>query len=249
MFSFPIIPLFIYNIYNGNSLLIDPSYIFILFIAAIFCSWIASIASLIALREAPNQWYSLIVSKSYVTYTTVFAIMFLWAELSYFKIWVIIFILLFSAIILYDKKTDGKKHWNKWIYLSIYAFFARWNLSLIFAWLGTKGLSASIINLYLLSFVTIFILWEITYKKIKYRAKTPWELWTLLAIWLSFIVFQQSQITALIIAPNPGYINAVNIGPIGLITLLTGIIYKDHLSKRKLIWVAWVIISIVFLFV
>jgi len=104
-------------------------------------------------------------------------------------------------------------------------------------------------NLYLISFVTIFIIWEILFKKTKYKVKTKPELYTLLAIGVSFVVFQQSGIMALISAPNPGYVNAVNVGSIGVVTLLSAIIFKDDLSLKKSIWVAGIIISIIFLFI
>lgn len=54
---------------------------------------------------------------------------------------------------------------------------------------------------------------------------------------------------AVSIAPNVGYVNATNAASIGAVTVISAVIFKDELTKRKLIGVAGVLAGLVMLFV
>lgn len=249
MFAAPILPLFLFNIYTETSMKLPFLDIVVLFFTAIFFSWLANMASLRALEKAPNPWYPLIVGKSYVVYTTLFSIFFLWWEFSLFKIILIWAIIGFSVLILFDSKKQKLKHkkWS-WIYPTLYTFFAWGNLALILTYLSQKGISASVLNLYLLSFVTLFIIWEICIKKQKYRLKSKNELLHIMAIGIFFTIFQQSTVYWYIVAPNPGYINAMNVWSIALVTLWSYFIFWDDLSSKKIIGVFGIILCLILLF-
>ena len=242
MFAAPILPLLVYNLYTGDSLKIPFIDFVILFFTAIFFSWFANMASLKVLENAPNPWYPLIIGKSYVIYTTIFSIVLLWWEFSFFKIILIFAIILFSILILFDPRKE-KLQSEKWYWIipTIYTFFAWWNLALILTYLSQKGISASVLNLYLLSFVTFFIMCEILFNKQKYFLKSRNELLHIVAIGVFFTIFQQSTVYGYSVAPNPWYINAMNVWSIGLVTLGSYFIFWDNLNPRKILGVFGVI--------
>ena len=248
MFAAPIIPLLFYNLYIGASLKVPFFDVVILFFTAVFFSWFANIASLKALENAPNPGYPLIIGKSYVIYTTLVSIFLLWWEFSLSKIILIFAIILFSVLILFDPKKEKlqSKKWY-WILPTIYTFFAWWNLALILTYLSQKGISASVLNLYLLSFVTLFIMCEILFKKQKYSLKSRNELLHIVAIGVFFTIFQQSTVYGYIVAPNPGYINAMNVWSIGLVTLCSYFLFWDTLNLKKIIGVFGIIFCLILL--
>ncbi len=248
MFAAPLLPLLLFNIHNKTSLLLGIQDVIILFFTAIFFSWFANMASLRALEYSPNPWYPLIIGKSYVIYTTLFSIFLLWSEFSLFKILLIILIILFSTCVLLEKKNEKKRKSWSWLAPTIYTFFAWGNLALILAYLSQTGISASILNLYLLWFVTIFILWEIIFQKQSYTPKSRWEVYHIIAIGIFFIAFQQSMVYGYTVAPNPGYINAVNVWSIGLVTLFSVYLFGDHINLQKAIWIWWIMVCLVLLF-
>ncbi len=197
IFWFPILPLLIYSLVKEIPLFIEWKYIAMLFFSALLLSWPASVASLVAIKEAPNPWYSLIVWKSYVIYTTLFSILFFDSEFSLFKILIIFLILFFAWLIFFDQtwKAKNKKIKSKRrIYLSLFTFFAWWNLALISTYLLGKWIPATIINIYLLSFVTILLSSELLIKKEKYKPKNKNEILNLIIIGISFSIFQQAGI-------------------------------------------------------
>ena len=249
IFFSPIIPLFIYNKIYWIQTIIEFKYLLILFFTAIFFSWLANISSLISLKIAPNPWYPLMLSKSYVIYTLIFSYIFLWSELSVKKFIIILFVVLFSFLIIYNKNKTHKTKDNKWIFYTLYSFLWWWNLALVLTYLIQKWIPSTTINIYLHLFVTFFIILEIIFKKVKYKPKNNYQIINLIVIWLAYILFQQSMVYWYSVSPNPWYINAANTASIWIITILAWIIFKDDLSKKNLIWVIWIIISLIFLFI
>ncbi len=58
--------------------------------------------------------------------------------------------------------------------------------------------------------------------------------------WLLFVgagifstLFNLGQFEAIKLAPNVGYVNAINAGSISLVTVLAVLLFKDELSKQK----------------
>lgn len=249
MFFAPVLPLLIYNIINWIETIIEIKYLIILFFSAIFLAWIASIASLISMKTAPNPGYPLMLSKSYVIYTLIFSYFFLWSELSLKKTIVILFVVFFSFLIIYNKNKTHKTKDKKWLLYALYSFLWWWNLAIVLTYLIQQWIASTTINLYLHLFVSIFIIWEIIIKKVRFTPKNNNQIINLIIIWCAYILFQQSMIYWYSVSPNPGYINAANTASIWIITILSWIIFKDDLSKRNLIWVVWIIISLVLLFI
>jgi len=57
----------------------------------------------------------------------------------------------------------------------------------------------------------------------------------LLVIGAMSVAFNLSMQTAFKTAPNIGYVSAINVSSIMSITLFSGLIFKDELSKRKVL--------------
>ncbi|MDD3302677.1 MAG: hypothetical protein PHN31_03900 [Candidatus Gracilibacteria bacterium] len=251
-FSFffaPIIPLYLYNYFNNISIIIEFKYFVLLLFSSVFLSWMANIASLKAMQLSPNPGYPLMISKSYVVYTTIFSYLFLGSELSLKKSVIIIFVIIFSTLIIYNKDKTRKSKDNKWILYTIYSFLAWGNLAIVLTYLTQKGIASTTINFYLCLIVSIIIIFEIFLKKTRYKIKNKFELLNLFIIGIGYIIFQQSMVYGYGVSPNPGYINAANTASIGIITLLAGLFFKDDLSKKNLIGVFGIIICLVLLFV
>lgn len=249
MFFAPIFPLLIYNNIYSIQTIIEFKYIIIIFFTAIFFSWLANISSLISIKNAQNPWYPLMISKSYVIYTLIFSYIFLWSELSIKKFIIIVFVIFFSFLVIYNKNKIHNIKNNKWLIYAIYSFLAWWNLAIILTYLIQKWIPSTTINFYLLLFSSIFIIIEIIIKKVKFIPKNNKQIINLIIIWISFIVFQQSMVYGYSVSPNPWYINAANTASIWTITLLSWIIFKDDLNKTKVIWVIWIIFFLILLFI
>jgi uncharacterized membrane protein len=189
------------------------------------------------------------LSKSYVIYTLIFSYIFLWSELSIKKLIIILFVIIFSFLIIYNKNKTHKTKDNKWLFYTLYSFLWWWNMAIILTYLVQKWVYPTTINFYLHLFVTLFIILEIVFKKVKFKPKDNYQIINLIIIWLAYILFQQSLVYWYSVSPNPWYINAANTASIWIITVLSWVIFKDDLSKRNLIWVIWIIISLILLFI
>lgn len=250
MFASPLLPIFLYCYYSNISFLIPTEYIILLAFSAVWLSWLANIASLKALENSPNPWYPLIIWKSYVVYTTLFSVFILWSELSYFKVGVIFMIIIFAALIsVFWKSKDTLKEKKPWVWYTVFTFFAWWNLALVLTYIVQQGISSSIVNLYLLLFVSCIIFLEILISWERYQPKCSKEIYNLFLIAVCFTVFQQSWVYWYSVSPNPGYINAANIASIGLVTIASSFLFWDHISKISLVWVSGIIVCLFLLFI
>src|SRR3990167_11159878 len=94
MFALPTVIFFIVAVVQKKSLVISWENLILIIIAAFFFSYLGNVWSLKSIKLAPNPGYSLIISKSYVVFTTVIAVIFLNAHISLRNAIAIIFIVL-----------------------------------------------------------------------------------------------------------------------------------------------------------
>jgi uncharacterized membrane protein len=95
--------------------------------------------------------------------------------------------------------------------------------------------------------VTFLILSEIKITKAKVKINSKLELLIFILIgifWAACNYFMQLGFQE---APNIGYVNAVNASSIAIVTIFSGIIYKDELNIRKVIGVIGVIMGLILL--
>lgn len=212
----------------------------ILIIAAAIFAYGGNTISLKAIDIAPNPGYSLVLSKSYVLFTTLVAVAFLGAELNPRKLIAILFIVGFSFLIMVNRK--GAKHvsGNKWVVFSFGAFFAWGLLSLSSKYLFSHGVGTIPFLIYLYAIVTVCIVIasKIRLASFKMLDRRAWLL--LIGTGIFSTLFNLGQFEAIKLAPNVGYVNAINAGSISLVTILAVLLFKDELTIRKAIGVAGV---------
>ena len=62
-------------------------------------------------------------------------------------------------------------------------------------------------------------------------------------------VFNFCLIQGYLVSPNPGYISAVNVASISLLTVLYKVFFKDTLTLKKMLGVIGILIGLIILFV
>jgi transporter family protein len=221
----------------------------ILAIAAIVFAYGGNTASLKAIDIAPNPGYSLVLSKSYVLFTTIVAVLFLNQGLSLRKAIAILLIVAFSALIMVNPKSAKHVKNNKWIWLSFGAFFAWGMLSLSSKYLFSHGVAtyAFLIYLYVLVTVCIAAANKMSHKTFRGISGAHWLL--LLGTGIFSTLFNLGQFQAIRMAPNVGYVNAINAGSISLVTVLAVLLFKDELTLQKGIGIAGVTAGLLLLLV
>lgn len=220
----------------------------IIIIAAIFFSYLGNVSSLLSIEYAPNPGYSLVISKSYVVFTTLVAVLFLNAELTVRKVIAIGFIVFFSALIMLSQKRLKKIVNKLWLPLSFGAFFGWGFLSLTSKYIFNQGTNVYVFLTYIYLIVTSCILIEIAKKRIRIIPKKN-NLWILILIGIFSTGFNLFQFLSIQSAPNIGYVNAINASSISIVTILAIILFKDEFSKKKLLGVLGVTIGLLLLLI
>ncbi|MCB9822401.1 hypothetical protein H6801_03500 [Candidatus Nomurabacteria bacterium] len=104
MFAIPLVAYIIIGIINSTSMGISWWQTIVLLVAAVVFAYGGNKASLHAIDVAPNPGYSLVLSKSYVLFTTLVAVTLLGAEITLQKVLAILIIVGFSALIKINPK-------------------------------------------------------------------------------------------------------------------------------------------------
>lgn len=233
MFGIPLIAYAAIGISTNQTYGISLSHLALLVLASVVFAYGANLVSLKAISIAPNPGYSLVLSKSYVLFTTLVAVLFLNADLSPKKALAIALIVGFSALIMINKKEAHKVKSNKWVLLSFGAFFGWGLLSLTSKYLFNHGLSTIPFLIYLYAVVTfcIFTFSKVRLKDFKGIMKKDWLLLGGTGIFST--TFNLGQFEAIKMAPNIGYVNAINAASISMVTVFAVILFKDELTFKK----------------
>ena len=96
--------------------------------------------------------------------------------------------------------------------------------------------------------VVVLIFGEIKIKKVDIFKVSRSQVFTLFMIGICSASFNYFMQVAFNIAPNVGYVNAVNAASISLLTLSSAILYKDELSLKKLMGILGVTFGLFVLF-
>lgn len=216
----------------------------LLFVASAIFAYGGNTASLKAIEIAPNPGYSLVLSKSYVLFTSIVAVVFLGATLTLQKALAILLIVGFSALIMVNPKEAHKVKNNRWLWLSFGAFFGWGLLSLSSKYLFNHGVSTVpfLVYLYLIVTFCIIIFSKVRLKDIKGITKSHALL--LGGIGIFATMFNLFQFEAIKVAPNLGFVNAINAASIAVVTLFAVVLFKDELTLKKAIGVFGVILGL-----
>lgn len=249
MFMIPAGLFLVVNLVRGYSLVVSPFQLGMILFGAVVFSWLGNNASLKALDLAPNQGYSLIISKSYVVMTAVMSVWLFHAPLTIKSVLAILVIVGFSALIMIEKKDrPGGEPSKSWLWLTMVAFVCWACLALSNRYLLLTGLPSTVLLFYNFSIVAILVGLQALREKVSLQL--PQKSWlTLLVIGIGGAVFNFFQVSGYGIAPNPGYMNAANAGSISLLTIASAYLFRDELSPRKMVGVIGVVAGLILLFV
>ncbi len=236
MFSVPFIIYLIIGLSRGISYSISLSNFIIIALASFVFTYLGNTASLKSIEISPNAGYSLVISKSYVVLTAIVSLLFLGGELTLIKSVAICLIIIFSGLVIIDPKKTKKVTSNLWLYYAFFAFFAWGFLSLTIKYLSLHGVNTLVMLTYSYVCVTLFILIEALKLKLdKSILISGWKYFISIGVFSA--LFNYFNFLAVGIAPNVGYVNAINASSISLVTVLSFLLFKDEISVRKLIGV------------
>lgn len=245
------IPLFIFagiSVATRPSFAITFSQAVMILVTGIILSYLGNAMSLKSIELAPNAGYSLILSKSYVVLTSVLAVFLFDARLTAAAGLAILLIVCSSALIMVNPRQTHRVRNNEWVYLAIGSFLCWAFLSLAAKYFTSHGMPTIVFLVYIFSIVCVCIVAEMLYKHVNFgiikKRPGPFVLIGLTSAGFNFFNFY-----AISIAPNVGYVNATNTASIGAVTILSAILFKDELNKRKLAGVAGIILGLFLLFV
>jgi len=249
MFAIPLIAYIIIGVVNSSSLSISFWQALILLATAVVFAYGGNKASLHAIDVAPNPGYSLVLSKSYVLFTTLVAVTLLGAEITAQRVLAILIIVSFSALIMINPKGAKKVKSEKWILLSFGAFFAWGMLSLSSKYLFNTGVETIAFLIYLYALVTFCIVFidKVRINKIVEVSNTAKVL--LLGTGIFSTLFNLGQFQAIKLAPNVGYVNAINAASISMVTVFAVILFKDELTPKKAVGVLGVTAGLILLLI
>lgn len=249
MFAIPLMAYIAIGIVNSSDLGITLWQGLVLLVAAVVFAYGGNKASLHAIDVAPNPGYSLVLSKSYVLFTTLVAVTLLGADITLRKVLAILIIVGFSALIMINPKGAKKVKSEKWILLSFGAFFAWGMLSLSSKYLFNSGVDTIAFLIYLYALVTFCIAFmdKVKISKIKEVSSTAKLL--LIGTGIFSTLFNLGQFEAIKLAPNVGYVNAINAASISMVTVFAVILFKDELTLKKAVGVLGVTAGLILLLI
>jgi len=221
----------------------------VIVILAIFFSYIGNKLSLTSIEYAPNPGYSLVISKSYVIFTTIATIFLFGSPLSFRAAIAILIIVFCSALIMIDTPgTVYAKHVRPtWLPLSLGAFFCWGMLTITSKYLSNIGVGTLTRLVYSMGIVTCIIAAEIMWKRSRWKRLRASQMGTLLCIGVLSAGFNWGMQEGFRTAPNIGYINAMNAASIGLVVVGAYLFFRDDLTPRKFIGVIGVIAGLILL--
>ncbi len=209
----------------------------IIVILSIFFSYLGNVFSLKGMSSAPNPGYSLIISKSYVVMTTIVSIFIFGAELTVRKAIAIMIILSCSAFLTLQGNDKNSKDSRKrtWIWLSLGAFLCWGLLSLTAKYLLNLGVDPITRLIYTMGIASFLSFIEIKSSKVKITDFSISNIGLLLVIGILTALLNYYMQVSFDLAPNIGYVNAINLSSVAGVAMLSFFIYKDELVLSKFI--------------
>lgn len=228
-----------------TSLLLSTNHFLLVILAGLLWSYLGNFFSQKAISLAANPGYSLVIQKSYVVLTTIAAMFLFQAEFSYKKLIAILLILCFTALISIPNKSKETKNY-KWVYFSLLTNFCLAFGSLISKHFLNLGLEPFVYLFYINVLVSTLNFFYFKKQQIKVDFSYK-KIALMIAIGIFSTAFNFSMQLAYKTAPNIGYVSAINVASIMSITFFSALLFKDELSKRKVLGILGVMISLVWL--
>lgn len=216
----------------------------LVFFHGIVLEYVGATLSYKAMQQAPNAGYSLVIQKSYAIYTSIAAIFLFHATLSLWKFGAILLVIIFAGILSIDPKKTHKGTSN-WFLLSLLPFLCFGSNALVSKYAVTTGANLVTYLFWLFLLMSVITLFD------RYRKGGPmvnishWK--TLILIGISGTSFYYFKNAAQIIAPNVGYVGAINTASNAFVALFIALIYKEHMSWVKFFAVIGIVAGIIFI--
>lgn len=118
MFLIPLLVFAFVGTVTHQNYLISIEQLLIIIAASVLFSYLGNGFSLVSIEYAPNPGYSLVISKSYVVFTSLVAVLLFNAELTLKNLLAIILIVAFSVLIMLSQKSIKKLSNKLWLPLS-----------------------------------------------------------------------------------------------------------------------------------
>jgi drug/metabolite transporter (DMT)-like permease len=221
---------------------------FLLLLLVLFtaiCVYATNAASLRAFNNAPNPGYSQAIVKSHAALTTIAAIFFFGGELNWQKIFGI-FLILTSQLLITGNPVSKKNSENAdWIKLSFSAFFASAALAIAIKYASANLHIDNMVFLFWITLMSLplFIV-EISIKKIphfEYKRQIASLFWMGLFAGIANVFMWN----AFVDAPNMGYVNAIQVASVAIISLLAVKLFGDELTKKKSLGILGVTLGLI----
>jgi len=248
MFLIPVLVYITLTVRTPTSFTLKPFEYLLILVQGIFFSYLGNVFSLKGIEYSPNPGYSLIISKSYVVFTAIASVFIFSAPLTIKAVIAIALIVLFSALITIDKDKNRTTSNKLWFPYTMGAFFCWGLLALSSKYLLNMGVPILTRLILSMVVVTMLILGEIIYKKIKWKKVSKDQFIILLLIGIFGSSFNYFMQVAFNLAPNVGFVNAINAASISLLTLMSSFFFKDELTLKKMIGIFGVTAGLLLLF-
>lgn len=246
MFAIPLPIFLLVGVLGGDDFAITSTQALEIAGTAVVFSYLGNAFSMHSVAVAPNPGYSLLLSKSYVVFTTVWAVVFFNSPITVRSAVAIAMIVVSSALIVIRKSTATGKTHGQWLLPAIGAFLCWGFLSLIGKHLQDGGVPTAVFLAYMFAIVNVCILVEMRARGLAFgvirRNPLPFT-----AIGIAAAGFNFFNFYAIKVAPNVGYVNATNAASIGAVTVLATILFKDELTSQKLVGVVGILIGLLLL--
>jgi uncharacterized membrane protein len=148
-----------------------------------------------------------------------------------------------------NRKDAKHVNGNRWVWLSLISFFSWGMLSLSSKYLFNHGLSTIAFLLWLYVIVTACIIFIDKIRLSELRSMHSRSTQLLLLTGVFSTLFNFGQFQAIHVAPNVGYVNAINAASIALVTVMAVLLFKDELTKRKALGVVGVTTGLILLLI
>lgn len=248
MFFVPVVVYAVMLVSEQQRIILTGQQFILLVLAALVLSYLGNVFSLKSIEYASNPGYSLVISKSYVVLTTVLAVVFFGAHFSIEKALAILLIVGFSAFIMTTDTAKKKSSNPLWLPYAVGSFFCWGFLSLTAKYLIDQGVPVLVFLTFIGSIVTVLIGMEIFIRKISLKSIIT-NPWIFVGIGITSTLFNLFLFFAIATAPNVGYVNAINVASISMVTIFSWLLFHDELTKRKFIGVIGVTIGLFWLLV
>jgi drug/metabolite transporter (DMT)-like permease len=246
-----LVPLLFYiglAIASHTSLAVSWYQLGLLIIMGIFFSYLGSLFSLKSIEYAPNPGYSLILSKSYVVFTSIAALFLFHGSLTLRASLAIILILISSSFVMIGKPKTDQSHVRKsWLPLAIGSFFCWGFLAIASKYVLSLGVPIYARLIYSMAVVTFLIFGEMSLTKEKTVPLSGFSIFILVLVGITGAAFNYFQQVGYVLAPNIGYINAINAASIMGVTLGSKFLFGDELTKKKLLGMIGVTVGLILL--